>query len=324
MKRLVIVDGHHLIYRAFHALPPLTSRTGEPTNATFGFASMLFNIFEIEKPTHFVVVFDHREKTFRHEKDETYKATRAPMPDLLRPQVPRCIEVVEKLKIPMFSIAGFEGDDVIGAIAIRVRDANPDTEVVIVTGDRDAFQLIGERISVAIPHKGHREPEHFNPEKVFATFGVHPWQIPHYKALTGDSSDNIRGVDGIGPKGAAELLQKYGTIAGIYDHLAEISMKMREKLEKDRESAFHSLDMATLHLDIPLADFSFDACEEHKFDGEDAEKLFEELQFYTLLARLKRRKQMNGNGEEGPSFALQKQQPVIPQKPQEDEQMSLF
>lgn len=288
MNTFVLIDGHHLIYRAFYAVPELHTRSGEPTNATYGFSSMLCNILETEQPTHVFVAFDHRDKTLRAQKDETYKAQRAPMPDALRPQVPRCREVVESLNIPQIALSGYEADDVMGTLSTLVEKEYKDTNIIIVTGDKDAFQLTSDRVTVAVPHKGHRSPEYFCPKKVYEKLGIRPDQVPDMKAFMGDPSDNIKGIEGIGPKGAVDLISTYGSVAGVFEHIEEISGKKKQKLLEGKADAFHCLEMATIQLDVPFDDFSFDSCRHYDYMNEASDALFQELQFYTLLTRMKK------------------------------------
>jgi len=285
-KRLVIIDGNHLIHRAFYAIQAkLTTGSGEPTNAVYGFASILFNILEAERPDYLVVTFDERAPTFRHEAHAGYKATRVKAPDELYVQIPRIREMVKSWGVPMAFCAGYEADDMMGTLATKA--AEEGITSIIVTGDMDVLQLINPHVQVAFPHKGYREPIFYDRDKVFAKHGVYPEQIVDYKALMGDSSDNIKGVQGIGPKGAAELLGRYGTLDGIYGHLPDITPRMREKLEKGKEDAYFARELAQIVTDAPceldLAKSALGA-----FDFKGLERFLERMEMKSLLSRLKK------------------------------------
>jgi len=235
-KRLVVIDGNHLIHRAFYAIQnPLHTSTGEQTNAIYGFSSMLLNIIELEKPDYIAMTFDEKAPTFRHEEHEGYKATRKKAPDELYTQIPRIHEMVKSFNIPIYSKAGFEADDMMGTIATIGKEQGIDT--YIVTGDMDALQLINGNVHVVFPNKGYRDPIIFDREAVVKKYGITPEQVVDYKALMGDSSDNIKGVEGIGPVGAVKLLSQYKTLDGIYEHLNEITGGVHDKLMNGKEDA---------------------------------------------------------------------------------------
>ncbi len=251
MKHLVLIDGHHLMYRAYWAIPrTLKTKSGEQVNTVFGVLSMLISILKIEQPDALLFCFDAGDKTFRHEENETYKDGRAETPDDFYVQVPRIMELLQVFQIPIISDAKYEADDFLCGYAKKAEENG--MRVTIVTGDRDAFQLATDNIRVAIPHKGYQMAEYLGPNEILAKYGVRPDQIASYKGLVGDSSDNLPGVKGIGPKGAADLLQKYDTLQGVYEHLADISPVMRAKLEADREQAFFCEHMAQLVCDLPM------------------------------------------------------------------------
>jgi DNA polymerase-1 len=251
MQHLVLIDGHHLMYRAYWAIPrTLRTKAGEQTNAVFGVASMLLAILGKEEPDQLLFCFDEGEETFRHQEVEDYKAGRAETPDDFYAQVPRIIECLDAFGFKHVSDPRLEADDLLGAYARAAERKG--MKVTVVTGDRDTLQLASEQIHIAIPHKGFEQAEYLGPKEIEAKYGVRPDQIPSYKGLTGDPSDNLPGVHGIGPKTAAELIQKYGTLQGIYDHLAEIKPSVRAKLTKDREQAFFCERMSVLVCDAPL------------------------------------------------------------------------
>lgn len=251
IKHLVLIDGHHLMYRAYWAIPrSLTTNKGEQVNTVFGMASMLMHILKIEQPDSLLICFDAGEETFRHAENETYKDGRAETPDDFYVQIPRVMQLIESMQIPHVSNPKYEADDLLGSYAVAAEKAG--MRVTIVTGDRDAFQLATKNIRVAIPHSGYQNAEYLGPEEILAKYGVRPDQIVDYKGLTGDPSDNLAGVKGIGPKTAATLLQTYGTLQNLYDNLGEVKGAAKAKLEADRDAAFFCQRMAQLVLDIPL------------------------------------------------------------------------
>lgn len=251
MDHLVLVDGHHLLYRAYWAIPR-TMRTsqGVQVNMAFGIASMVLQILRVEEPTHLLFCFDADEDTFRHKEYAEYKAGRAATPDDFYPQVPHALRVLDALSIKQVSGGGYEADDFACAYALSAMKRGMRT--TIVTGDRDLLQLASPSIRIAIPHKGYQEPQYMDPAAVLAKYGIPPSLIPAYKGLMGDSSDNLPGVRGIGPKTASELLQTYGSLEEIYRRLDDIRPAVREKLRVDKDAAFFCQRMATLVGDFPL------------------------------------------------------------------------
>jgi DNA polymerase-1 len=285
-KRFVVIDGNHLIHRAFHAIQaPLKTSKGEQTNAIYGFASMLLNILDLEKPEYIALTFDEKAPTFRHEAHAEYKGTRAKAPDELYAQIPRIKQMIEKFKVPIFSKEGFEADDMMGTLAVKAQKEGITT--YLITGDRDLFQLISPNIYVVFPHKGYKEPDVYDDEKVYAKYGIHPNQVADYKALVGDVSDNIKGVDGIGPKGASDLLQKYKTLDGIYEHLDELTETTRHKLVADKEAAYFAQSLTKIVTDVPC-DFEKEKAETRHLDYNGLLRFFEEMEMKSLYARLKK------------------------------------
>jgi len=233
------------MYRAYYAIPKtFRTKAGEQTNAIYGVASMLLAILKQEEPDALIFCFDAGEKTFRHEENATYKEGRAETPDDFYTQIPRILELIDAFDLVHVAEAKYEADDFLCTYATAGEKKG--MRVTIVTGDRDAFQLATEKTRIAIPHKGYQQAEYLGPAEILAKYGVRPDQIPSYKGLIGDASDNLAGVQGIGPKTAATLLQKYDTLQGVYEHLDEIKGSVKAKLEKDRESAFFCERMATL------------------------------------------------------------------------------
>lgn len=285
-QRFVVIDGHHLIHRAFYAIQsPLKTSSGEQTNAIYGFASMLLNIIEVEKPDYIAMTFDPHVPTFRHELHDKYKATRKQAPDELYAQIPRIRELVDAFGMPMYAMDGYEADDMMGTLAKEASEMG--MEVYIVTGDMDAMQLITPNVKVAFPHKGYKEPIIFDREKVKEKYGIEPEQVVDYKAMMGDTSDNIRGVEGIGPKGAASLLSEYGSLDNIYDHIDEITGGIHDKLVAGREDAYFSQKMARIVTDVPNG-FKPEDTDLLTLDYLGLDRFLEKLEMKTLRGRLKK------------------------------------
>lgn len=272
------------MYRAYYAIPrTLATKAGEQTNAVFGVASMLLAILQKEEPTHLLFCFDAGEETFRHEQMETYKEGRPETPEEFYLQIPRIMELLQSFPLCHVSDLQYEADDFLCTYA-KAAEAQG-MRVTIVTGDRDALQLASPKTRIAIPHKGYFQAEYLDPSGIEVKYGVRPDQIASYKGLTGDSSDNLPGVRGIGPKGAAKLLQAYGTLEGVYAHLPEVAPSVREKLEHDREQAFFCERMARLICDIPLP-ISLKELALSEVDLDRALAFFRALEFTVLLKRL--------------------------------------
>lgn len=251
MEHLVLIDGHHLMYRAYWAIPrTMKTSGGQQVNAVFGVASMLLNILRTEEPSALLFCFDAGEETFRHQENATYKEGRAETPDDFYTQIPLILSLVDAFGIRHVSDPQFEADDFLATYACAGRDNG--MRVTIVSGDRDVLQMASETIRISIPHKGYQAAEYLGPGEVFAKYGIRPDQVACYKGLIGDSSDNLPGVKGIGPKTATELLQQYDTLEGVYEHLNDIRPAVRAKLEADREQAFFCKRMAQLVCTIPL------------------------------------------------------------------------
>ncbi|HLD07508.1 MAG TPA: 5'-3' exonuclease H3TH domain-containing protein [Candidatus Peribacterales bacterium] len=285
-KKLLLIDANHLMHRAYWAIQrSLSTSKGEQTNAVFGVCSMLLTMIQREKPDAIVACFDEGKETYRHKLHEEYKAGRQETPDDFYTQIPRIHQCMAAFSIPTYSDPTYEADDLIGTIAVR--GAKEGWEVIIVTGDRDLFQMADHSIKIAVPHKGYAEPEYLDAKGVEAKLGVRPDQVADYKGLVGDASDNLKGVKGIGPKSAATLLQKYGTIESLYEHIAEVKESNRLKLEADRESAFFCKKMATLVTDIPVT-IDFATLTGQKPELKQVESFFSELEFLTLRTRLRK------------------------------------
>ena len=284
MDTIALIDAYSLAYRAFHALPPtLSTADGEPTNATFGFTSMLLRVLEEVKPKYMAVAFDVG-KTFRHEMYPEYKGTRLAMPDEMKTQTEHIREVVEAFNIPIFAIEGYEADDVLGTLSRKAETQKMPS--LIVTGDTDAFQIIDDFVRVMTSRRRFSDVVIYDVDAVKERYGLLPQQLIDYKALVGDKSDNIPGVPGVGDKTARTLLRQYGTLDEIYAHLDEIkSKRARNALEEYRDQAYLSRKLATIVTDLPL-DLNLEACRVEDFDRDRVVELFRKLEFRSLINRL--------------------------------------
>lgn len=286
MKKLVLVDGHAVFHRAYHALPPLTTSRGELVNAVFGFTSMLLRAIADIKPDYIVVTFDTAEPTFRHKEYTAYKANRAPAPEELHEQLPRAKEILEVLNIPVFELAGYEADDIIGTLVKQAtQNGRADLETIVVTGDRDTLQLVRSGVRIYTPGKSFSDVVYYDERSVKEKYGLVPKQLIDFKGLAGDSSDNIPGVRGIGEKGATKLLQEFGTIEEIYKNLDKVPERIRKLLEADAESAVMSKKLGTIDLDVPIK-LELNKCVLSDYDKKAATDLFLELEFRSLIPKL--------------------------------------
>jgi DNA polymerase-1 len=251
-KRLFIVDGHALCYRAYFAFirNPLVNSNGQNTSAIFGFARMLLRLITDQKPDYLAVAFDPPKKSFRFALYSEYKANRQKMPDDLRSQIDEIKKMIETLGITRIEEADFEADDVLGTIAKKY--ASRDVEVMLVTGDKDAYQLVGGNVKIYANKKGISEYEVYGAKEVEEMLGVRPDQVIDYMALTGDASDNIPGVKGIGEKTAQKLINAFGSLDGLYDRIDEVSGKQKEILIREKDMAYLSRDLVTVRTDLPI------------------------------------------------------------------------
>jgi len=284
---LLLFDGHALIHRGFHALPPLAvTKTGEPTGAVYGFASMLLKVVAGFKPTHWAIAFDSSAPTFRHKQFEDYKAHRPPAPDELKRQFGRVRELVEAFDLPAFEVEGYEADDILGALCRQASDQGIDT--IIVTGDTDTLQLVSPHVSVLTPRPGRTFSDTivYDEAAVQQRYGLLPRQLADFKGLKGDPSDNIPGVTGIGEKTATKLIQQFGSIEEIYHHIGEVVPEKVQKLLKDGENeAKQSKELATIVTDMPVA-LDLTACRVSAYERDKVAELFRELEFSSLLPKL--------------------------------------
>ncbi len=286
IMKLVLLDSHALIHRAYHAIQTnLTSPAGEPTNATYGFTSTILKVLSDEKPELIAAAFDVG-PSFRNQIYADYKGTRPELADDLRPQLKRSRQVVEAFGIPTFGIEQYEADDLLGTLA-RQASERGDVETLIVTGDTDTLQLVGPRVRVLMfsPQSSASGMVLYDETAVRKRYQLEPYQLIDFKALKGDTSDNIPGVKGIGEKTATKLLQEYGTVENIYAHLDEIEPRWREKLRAGKDQAMQGKKLVTIVTDAPLK-LDPEACRVSEFDREKVVAIFRELGFRSLIDRL--------------------------------------
>src|SRR5256714_132616 len=283
-KKLVLIDGHAIIHRAFHAVPEtLTTSKGENVNATFGFTSMVIKALLEEKPDYIAMTFDRPSPTFRHEQFTEYKAHRPTLPDNIRPQFARIHEVVEAFGIPIYEKDGFEADDVLGTLSVQANQQGVDT--IIYTGDMDTLQLVNEHVAVKVAKRGITEITEYDEEGVKARYGFEPDKLPDYKGLVGDKSDNIPGVPGIGEKTASKLIAEYGSLENVLTHLDEIKPKEQKLLREYSEQAKQSKFLATIVLDVPVQ-LDLEACRPEHMNRDKVLAIFRELEFRTMVEKV--------------------------------------
>lgn len=283
MKKLVLIDGNAIIHRAFHALPPMNSPTGKPTNAVYGFFSMLVKIINDLKPEYLVVCFDRKKPTFRKQMYVGYQAKRPTMSDDLVPQIDMVHKALDAGKVPHFGIDGYEADDLIGTISVQAVKVN--LEVIILSGDRDLLQLVNHHVLMLAPIVGMTNMTLFDEAKVEEKYGLKPAQFIDYKSLVGDNSDNYPGVTGIGPKTAADLLNKYQSLENLYANISNLPPQIAQKLATDAEQAAMAKKLATIITDAPL-NFKKEEAEVSKIDIKGLIDNLEKLGFNNLLKRL--------------------------------------
>ena len=277
-EKFVLIDGNSLLNRAYYAMSVFTTKDGMPTNGIFGFVKLMFKIIETIGPTYFAVAFDVHAPTFRHKMFDGYKVTRKPMPEDLVCQVPVLKELLAAMNIRCVELEGYEADDIIGTLSRRFQGV----DFYIYTGDRDSYQLVKENVNVCYTKRGVTDIELLTSENFVGKGGLEPWQIIEEKSLMGDSSDNIPGVKGIGPKTAVELLQKYGSLDAIYQHLEELSPAVQKKMKEGEEIARLSHTLATINTDVPI-DVSLESCLLQLPFSEEARALFAKLEFRSLI-----------------------------------------
>lgn len=283
MKKIILIDGSSIAYRAFYALPDtMKTAAGIPTNAIYGFTTILMKLLD-ENPSCIAIAFDLKGKTFRHKEYPEYKATRAPQPPTLYEQLPLIREVAKSLDISIFEKEGFEADDLIGTLAKNAEDEG--YQVEILTGDKDTLQLITKKTKVVTPKKGISETITFDEKKVMEKYGIKPEQIIDWKALRGDSTDNIPGIPGIGEKTATKLLQEFGSLDNLIKNVDNIeNQKLKGKIKNNIDQAILSKKLATIVCDIPLKD-AIPSCERKPINWDKVIPIFKKYEFKSLLRK---------------------------------------
>jgi len=280
----MLLDGNGLIYRGYFALPPLTTSKGELVNAVFGFCSIVLRGIADIRPDYLAVAFDLQGPTFRHEQYAEYKATRQRMPDDLRAQFPKVREVVKALRIPVYELPGYEADDLIGTLTVEAEANGLDT--TIVTGDLDMLQIVSDTTRLMTTRSGVENTILYDPARIRERFDLEPRQMIDYKALKGDTTDNIPGVPGVGEKTAAKLIAQFDTLDSLYERLDEVKPdKLRDKLGEHREQVFRGRDLSTIVRDLPVT-LDLEAARLGDYDRDTVVRLFREYEFRTLIERL--------------------------------------
>ncbi|OPY58099.1 MAG: DNA polymerase I [Pelotomaculum sp. PtaU1.Bin035] len=277
---IVIIDGNSLVHRAFHAIPPLSTSQGLLTNAVFGFTNMLLKLLAKERPGKIAVAFDIGKITFRHSDYDQYKANRSPTPDDLRPQFPIIKDVLHAMRIKIYEIEGYEADDLIGTLASKAEQAGLKT--TIITGDRDALQLISPMTKVLLTKKGIGELDEYDEGKVWDRYGITPRQYTDLKGMTGDPSDNVPGIAGIGEKTASRLLKEYGSLEEIIAHADELAGRTREQVRSFGHQAEFSKRLVTICREVPV-EIDLEQCNRQSPDYKELLELFKKLEFKTLI-----------------------------------------
>ncbi len=308
-KRLIIIDSNALIHRAYHALPPLTTKKGELVNAAYGFLLVFFKAIRELKPDFIAACFDLPAPTFRHQKFKEYKAKRPKTPEGLVQQIPKVKEILKAFNVAVFEKEGYEADDLIGTLskesvkrsALRQNEisgagqAYSLVENIILSGDLDTLQLIDENTKVYTFKKGLKDTVLYDEEAVKKRYGLNPEQLVDFKALKGDPSDNIPGVPGIGEKTAIKLIKEFGSLESLYSAsnqrplpkavLISVNQRLRVKLEEYKEQAFFSRDLAEIHKNVPL-DFNLKECQWENYKKEKATQILKKFEFFSLIERL--------------------------------------
>ena len=286
-KKIVLIDGHSILYRAFYGVPDLSNSEGLHTNAIYGFLNIMFKILEEEKPEYFTIVFDREKPTFRHQMFEAYKGTRNPMPPELSQQIPVLQELLKAMQIPVMTLEGYEADDILGTIAKRSEAGG--MQVSLVSGDRDLLQLASEQIKIRIPKtkRGGTEIEDYNYKEVVEKYGVEPIQIIDLKGLMGDTADNIPGVPGIGEKRATDIIGTFGSVENAYAHIEEVKPpKARENFRENYDQALLSKKLATICTEAPL-EYDAEDLVMKDFYTKEAFEIVKKLEIKNILARFK-------------------------------------
>ena len=289
--KFVLIDASAVVHRAFHALPPLATKQGQLVNAVYGFCAILLKVLNEIKPKYLAVAFDSKEETFRHKAYHDYKAKRVKKGEELYSQFPLISQVLKTFHIPIYEAKGYEADDVIATIVKKIKsEAEKQSltnkiDILIVTGDLDALQLVDKNTAVYVMRKGVSEAVIYDEQKVKERFGFSPLYLNDYKALAGDSSDNIPGIEGVGEKTASQLVQAYGCLENIYQHLDSLPPKVQEKLKEGKKQAELSKSLSVLFSDVPIQ-FDLSAARVKNYDKNEVIRLFTEFDFKSLIKRL--------------------------------------
>jgi DNA polymerase I len=297
LKKLVLIDSNALLHRAWHAVPPLETKDGTMVNAVFGYTSLLLNILKALNPEYIIATFDLAGKTFRHEQNSDYKATRVKQADEFYDQFPITKDVLKAFNIPIMTKAGFEADDVIGTVAEEAYQKYDDLEILIITGDLDALQLVNDRVKVITLKRGFHETITYGINAVKERYGLAPTQLIDLKAIQGDSSDNIKGVKGIGIKGATDLIKEFGSLDNIYKKIEKSDVKERIKqlMLDQKKEAYESQHLGTIVQDVPLK-WKLEDAKFSEFDSQEVYKIFQKLEFTSLLNKIPNHKaKVNNN-----------------------------
>src|SRR5919202_423706 len=284
-RRLLLLDGHSLAYRAFFALPTenFNTTTGQTTNAVYGFTAMLINLLRDEAPTHMAVAFDVSRSTFRSERYTEYKANRSSTPDEFRGQVDLIKDVLTALAIPFFAVENYEADDIIATLVTQAEAQG--YRVLVTTGDRDAFQLVSENVTVLYPTRGVSELGRIDPDAVMARYGLTPAQYPDFAALRGDPSDNLPSIPGVGEKTAAKWVREFGSLEALTDRVDEVKGKAGDALRANLANVLLNRQLTELVRDVPLEVGPSDLAV-RPWDREAVHRLFDDLEFRVLRERL--------------------------------------
>jgi DNA polymerase-1 len=286
-KRLIIIDSNSIIHRAFHALPPLTTKKGELVNAVYGFLLVFLKVLRELKPDFVFATFDFPGLTFRHKEFKEYKATRPKAPAELYNQIPKIKEILKFFNVPIFEKEGFEADDLIGTISRLApkKQILPEIETIILSGDLDTLQLINPQTKVYLLKKGVKDTILYDEKAVQERYGLSPEQLVDFRALKGDPSDNIPGVPSIGEKTAQKLIKEFGSLENLYSNLDKLKPALGAKLQEYKDQAFFSKNLAKINQNVEI-DIDFKKGEWRNYDREKISQIFKELEFFSLIKRL--------------------------------------
>lgn len=293
-QKIVIIDGNAVVHRAYHALPRLTAKNGEIVNAVYGFLLVLFRTIKELTPDYMAIAFDVSGATFRDKIYRDYKAKRPPAPQELYDQIPLIKKILSSFNIEVFEKEGFEADDVIGTISVLAKKIQiyPAIEAIIVTGDSDSFQLINKQTKVCFLKKGVKEMAIYDINAIKEKYQISPGQLPDFKGLAGDATDNIPGVGGIGIKTAIKLIKEFESLENLFCNIERktersqtIALKIKSILERSKEQAFFSRMLSQIKTDAPI-DFNLLSCKMENFNREEGKKALESFNFKTLIKRL--------------------------------------